>query len=71
MIKLIENIFFTTTISNKASLPGSQINPAGIYSSNESMKIAYDGKTDKESIYSSEGDPANTYNGERFEKNVR
>jgi hypothetical protein len=120
MIKLIENIFFTTTISYKATLPGSQMNPAGIFSRNASvkvgirnkdgeyrevnksidendrtslnfmewfvkekpddeiytagnsdnMKIAGDGKTEKEAIYSTEGDPANTYTGERFEQDI-
>ena len=39
MIKLIENIFFTTTITYKATLPGPQMNPSGIYNRNTNEKI--------------------------------
>jgi hypothetical protein len=121
MIKLIENIFFTTTITYKATLPGPQINPAGIYSRNTSeqnglrkkendyrgantsidendrsslnfmdwfvkeksddeiyparnsdkMKIAGDGKTEKDAVYLKEEDPANTFGDDRFEQDIR
>jgi hypothetical protein len=121
MIKLIENIFFTTTVTYNATLPGPQMNPSGIYNRNtnekiglrnkggdfrgentsihennrsslnfmdlfvkeksddeiypasnsDKMKIEGDGKTENEAKYSKEEDPANTYNHDRYEQDIR